>query len=53
MAEFCKDCSKALNIMFDGFYEGEICEHCGVICQKQKKSILCNLLYYLKLKRRT
>jgi len=39
MAEFCTECSKKLSIKFDGFYEGEICEHCGKISRKQKKNI--------------
>ena len=40
MAEFCKTCSEKLKLKFDGFYNGEICEHCGTICQKRNKGLI-------------
>jgi len=35
MAEFCRECSDKLGFEFDGFYEGEICEQCGIVKKKK------------------
>lgn len=53
MAEFCFKCSKKLGLHFDGFYEGEICENCGVVKTKKLNIFtrFFNFIYYRVFKR--
>lgn len=47
MAEFCWKCSKKLGFDFDGFYEGEICEQCGIV-KRKNLSIFSRIIQFLK-----
>lgn len=47
MAEFCRECSEKSGFEFDGFYEGEICEQCGIV-KKKNLSIFSRIIKFLK-----
>lgn len=47
MAEFCWKCSNKLGLDYDGFYEGEICEQCGIV-KKKNLSIFSRIIKFLK-----
>ncbi len=53
MAEFCFKCSKKLGLDFDGFYEGETCESCGIVKSKNINIFkrFLNFMYYMLIKR--